>query len=113
MQAISMWSFFRAVMRELNAMLQLHAERDPKVLVVSVAGVQWTGRSTLVNTIFACRLRTLWGCCTRGVNIVLVPSTGSRTDCGDAADCNVLLDTERVCNPIFQHETWHTWHNNR
>ena len=41
MLAISMWSFFRAVMRELNAMLQLHAEQDPKVLVVSVAGVQW------------------------------------------------------------------------
>ena len=105
--------FFRAVMGELNAMLQRHLGRDPKVLVVSVAGVQSTGKSTLINTMFGCRLRTHMGCCTRGVNMVLVPSTGWRTCSGDAADYIILLDTEGICNPIFQHETWYKWHNNR
>lgn len=106
-------TFFKAVMLELNKLLKVGLERDPKVVVVSIAGVQSTGKSTLINTMFGCKMRTKMGCCTRGVNMALVPSRGWNTAGGNSADYILVLDTEGICNPVFQYEPWYRWHNNR
>ena len=69
-----------------------------QVLVISVAGVQSSGKSTLLNTIFGINLETSVGCCTRGVNMALVPSQG---EWQAKSDYILVIDTEGLCNPIF------------
>ena len=54
-------------------------------------------------------METSAGCCTRGVNIALVPSTG---DWQAKADFILVMDTEGLCNPNFQDEPWYDHHNN-
>ena len=56
-----------AVIEEVKE--QLH---NPKVLVVSVLGVQSTGKSTLLNTVFGLQFSVSAGRCTRGVFMQLV-----------------------------------------
>ena len=56
-----------AVLEEVTR--QLH---NPKVLVVSVLGIQSTGKSTLLNTVFGLQFSVSAGRCTRGVFMQLV-----------------------------------------
>ena len=56
-----------AVLEEVTR--QLH---NPKVLVVSVLGVQSTGKSTLLNTVFGLQFSVSAGRCTRGVFMQMV-----------------------------------------
>ena len=56
-----------AVLEEVKRRLD-----DPKVLVVSVLGVQSTGKSTLLNTVFGLQFSVSAGRCTRGVFMQLV-----------------------------------------
>ena len=80
-----------------------------QVLVISVAGVQSSGKSTLLNTIFGINLETSIGCCTRGVNMALVPSQG---EWQAKSDYILVIDTEGLCNPVFTEEKWYDRHNN-
>lgn len=107
--------FMDDVMRELEGLLENRLKRKPRVLVVSIAGVQSTGKSTLINTMFGCQLRTSVGTCTRGVNMLLVDMS-AEWDFGPQAerpDYLLVLDTEGICNPLFKDEEWYNWHNNR
>ena len=49
------------------------------------------------------------GCCTRGVNLALVPSQG---DWNAKSDYILIMDTEGICNPNFKEEPWYDHHNN-
>ena len=54
-------------------------------------------------------MATSAGCCTRGVNLALVPSTG---EWKAKHDYILLMDTEGICNPEFMDEPWYNHHNN-
>ena len=80
------------------------------MLVVSAAGVQSAGKSTLLNTLFGVNMETSVGCCTRGVNIAIVPSEG---DWKVKSDYVMVMDTEGLCNPNLKHfGEWYKRHNN-
>jgi hypothetical protein len=67
--------------------------KDPKVFVLSVLGLQSTGKSTMLNTVFGLQFNVGAGRCTRGAYIQLLPlDENLRRDTG----CNYVLvvDTE-------------------
>jgi hypothetical protein len=59
------------------------------IFVLSVMGVQSSGKSTLLNTMFGIRMRTSVGQCTRGVNMQLLAVDGR-----PEYDYILLMDTE-------------------
>ena len=54
-------------------------------------------------------METSVGCCTRGVNLALVPSQG---EWKAKSDYILIMDTEGICNPNFKEELWYDRHNN-
>jgi hypothetical protein len=83
------------VLLELNKCLHAVLERDPKVLVLSIIGVQSSGKSTLLNLMFGTQLKTSAGQCTRGVYLQVVKSEWSDYD------YVLLLDTEGIRAPEY------------
>ena len=75
------------VLQELGSLID-NKSRE-RIFVLSVMGVQSSGKSTLLNTMFGVQLRTSVGQCTRGVNIQLLPVKGR-----PEYDYILLLDTE-------------------
>ena len=80
---------------QLKALLKRGPELPPKVFVLSVVGVQSSGKSTLLNTMFGTKLKTSAGMCTRGVYIQLVKSEWPEFD------YVLILDTEGLRAPEF------------
>lgn len=58
----------QAVMGEVNRKLY-----DPRMFVLSVLGLQGTGKSTMLNTVFGLKFNTSVGRCTRGAFMQLLP----------------------------------------
>lgn len=83
------------VLRELK-MLVGNSKRE-RILVLSVMGVQSSGKSTLLNTMFGVQMRTSVGKCTRGVNMQLLAVEGR-----PEYDYILLLDTEGTRSPEHQ-----------
>jgi hypothetical protein len=83
------------VLLELNKCLHVVLERDPKVLVLSVIGLQSSGKSTLLNLMFGTQLKTSAGQCTRGVYLQVVKSKWLDYD------YVLLLDTEGIRAPEY------------
>ena len=69
------------VVRKLN---------DPKVFVLSILGVQSSGKSTLLNTMFGIQFKVSAGRCTRGAFLQLLPIEMSELKC----DYILVVDTE-------------------
>ena len=67
-----------------------------RIFVLSVMGVQSSGKSTLLNTMFGVQLRTSVGQCTRGVNMQLLAVEGR-----PEYDYILLLDTEGTRSPEY------------
>nr|CAH0102501.1 unnamed protein product [Daphnia galeata] len=67
-----------------------------RIFVLSVMGVQSSGKSTLLNTMFGIQMRTSVGQCTRGVNMQLVP-----VEDRPEYDYILLLDTEGTRSPEY------------
>ncbi len=66
---------------------------DPKVFVLSVLGLQSTGKSTMLNTVFGLQFNVSAGRCTRGAFMQLLPldeEFRKRTDCSYV----LVIDTE-------------------
>ena len=105
-------SWINAVFRHLNELLATNIPRQEKksarVLVLSVMGVQSSGKSTLLNLMFGTRLRASAGMCTRGVNIQLLKAEGR-----PEYDYVLILDTEGVRAPEFSGLQGATWRDNR
>lgn len=85
-----------AVLMSLNRKLkQLRNGEEPRFSVRSVFGLQSCGKSTVLNTMFGCRLATSAGMCTRGINMFLVPCKRS----GSPFHAIIGLDTEGLSSP--------------
>ena len=82
-----------AVLHELSFKLE-----DPRIFVLSVLGLQSTGKSTLMNTTFGLQFNVSAGRCTRGAFIQLLPI--DKTLSGEV-NCNYVLvvDTEGLRGP--------------
>lgn len=81
----------RAVFLELGTIIDRQ-----RIFVLSVIGVQSSGKSTLLNTMFGIKMRTSVGQCTRGINMQLVPVEGRQE-----YDYILILDTEGTRSPDF------------
>ncbi|XP_064116824.1 interferon-induced very large GTPase 1-like [Macrobrachium nipponense] len=65
---------------------------NKKVFVLSVLGIQSSGKSTLLNTMFGLQFAVAAGRCTRGIFAQLLPI--SEEFCGTKYDYILVLDTE-------------------
>ena len=83
------------VLTELHSILSKAKGAEPRLFVLSVMGLQSSGKSTMLNLMFGTRLPTSAGRCTRGVYIQLVPSTRAEYD------YVLLLDTEGLRSNEF------------
>ena len=105
-------SWINAVFRHLTKLLvtitDKQGKKAPRILVLSVMGVQSSGKSTLINLMFGTRLRASAGMCTRGVNIQLLKAEGR-----PEYDYVLILDTEGVRAPEFSGLQGATWRDNR
>ncbi|XP_076135269.1 interferon-induced very large GTPase 1-like [Alosa pseudoharengus] len=88
-------------MKWISAVLtQLHQKVDSKsrILVLTVLGVQGTGKSTLLNTMFGVQFAVSSGRCTRGAFMLLTKVSEefrSKLDC----DFLMVIDTEGLKSP--------------
>ena len=94
-----------AVIERLKAVCGKDAreKNGGKIFVLSVLGIQSTGKSTLLNTMFGLRLNVSAGRCTRGAYIQLLPLNNSlrqKIDC----DYVLIVDTEGLRAPELQLE---------
>ena len=82
------------VLHELGSLID--KKNRERIFVLSVMGVQSSGKSTLLNTMFGVQLRTSVGQCTRGVNMQLLKVEGRQE-----YDYILLLDTEGTRSPEY------------
>ncbi|XP_030636748.1 interferon-induced very large GTPase 1 [Chanos chanos] len=84
----------RDVLYQLNALVQPHN----KILVATVLGVQSTGKSTLLNTMFGVQFAVSSGRCTRGAFMLLIKV---KDDLKQVLHCDfiVIIDTEGLKSP--------------
>ena len=99
----------KAVLYSLNINLKKVLGRDPLVFVLSIVGTQSTGKSTLLNTMFGCRLKVSAGQCTRGINLQLVKAENR----GKIFDYILVIDTEGIRSPEFFGTDKAVWRDNR
>ena len=77
---------------------ELHREvGDKKIFILSILGIQSSGKSTLLNTMFGAQFSVSAARCTRGVFIQLVPV--DREASGLEFDYILILDTEGLRAP--------------
>lgn len=87
-------SWISDVLKELNNLVQ----PKNKIMVVTVLGVQSTGKSTLLNTMFGVQFAVSSGRCTRGAFMLLIKIT----DCyREILNCDqlMIIDTEGLKSP--------------
>ena len=72
--------------------------KNPKILVLSVLGIQSTGKSTLLNTVFGVNFSVSAGRCTRGAFMQLLPIHSSVTKVNNCSYL-LLVDTEGLRAP--------------
>ena len=94
-----------AVIERLKAVCGKDAreKNGGKMFILSVLGIQSTGKSTLLNTMFGLRFNISAGRCTRGAYIQLLPLNNSlrqKIDC----DYVLIVDTEGLRAPELQLE---------
>lgn len=86
-------SWVNAVLSKVQELLS-----NPRLLILSVLGVQSSGKSTLLNTVFGVRFSTSAGRCTRGAFMQLLPIHSSlRQEC--KCDYFLIVDTEGLRAP--------------
>ena len=82
-----------AVLQEVQEIL-----KDPRILVLSILGLQGTGKSTLMNTLFGLRFSVSAGRCTRGAFMQLLPVHDMlKQEC--KYDYLLIVDTEGLRAP--------------
>jgi len=90
------------VLAVIDKMKDLHSQKQ-SIFVVSVLGIQSTGKSTLLNTIFGLHFNVSAGRCTRGAYFQLLPinkNLGERI----GADHILIVDTEGLRAPELQYK---------
>ena len=77
---------------------------NPRVFILSVLGVQSSGKSTLLNTVFGVRFTASAGRCTRGAFMQLLPIHKSfQPEC--KCDYFLIVDTEGLRAPELEQQT--------
>ena len=91
-------TWVKAVLTEVGRILD-----NPKVLVLSIVGVQSSGKSTLLNTMFGIQFKVSAGRCTRGAFLQLLPIEMSLRE---TLKCDYILviDTEGLHSPESDHK---------
>ena len=97
-------ALFQALQKRLDELIG----KEVNVFVLSIMGTQSTGKSTLLNIMFGCRMRVSAGQCTKGVYIQLIKS-----EFNERYDYVLILDTEGLRAPEFFGESWSIWKDNR
>lgn len=87
-------NWIKATLRSLEE--QLPSSKPKRIFVLSIMGVQSSGKSTLLNIMFGIQMKTSVGQCTRGVNMQLIPVSGRAE-----YDYILLLDTEGTRAPEY------------
>ncbi|KAG7496059.1 hypothetical protein JOB18_011164 [Solea senegalensis] len=84
--------------KDVLAQLNLLVSPNNKILVVTVLGVQSTGKSTLLNTMFGVQFAVSSGRCTRGAFMLLIRVD---EDVKEVLNCDflVIIDTEGLKSP--------------
>ena len=83
--------WFTAVLKVLEELIAGKTSLTaPKLFVLSILGLQKSGKSTLLNVMFGCRLRTNVERCTKGIYLQLIRSTRA------GFDYVLVLDVEGV-----------------
>ena len=88
--------WIQAILRKLEEILTDDGVTPKRFFVLSVMGVQSSGKSTLLNIMFGVQLKTSVGQCTRGINMQLIPVQGRAE-----YDYILLLDTEGTRAPEY------------
>jgi hypothetical protein len=83
----------RAVMNEVNKKLD-----NPSMFVLSVLGLQSTGKSTMLNTVFGLTFNTSAGRCTRGAFMQLLP-LDETIEATTGYSYVLVIDTEGLRTP--------------
>ena len=91
-------TWVKAVLTEVGRILD-----NPKVFVLSILGVQSSGKSTLLNTMFGIQFKVSAGRCTRGAFVQLLPIEMSLRE---TLKCDYILviDTEGLHSPESDHK---------
>ena len=91
-------TWVKAVFKELERITE-----NKTLLVVSVVGIQSSGKSTLLNTMFGLQFAVSAGRCTRGVYCQLIPvdRQSTKLDC----DYVLVVDTEGLRAPELQEQS--------
>ena len=84
-----------AVLREAETML-----KNPDVYVLSVLGLQSTGKSTMLNTVFGLQFNVSAGRCTRGAFMQLLPVREKQS----STSYVLVVDTEGLRAPTLKPE---------
>ncbi|OQS05284.1 hypothetical protein THRCLA_02560, partial [Thraustotheca clavata] len=95
--------WIKAVLNQLGDILP-----NSRIFVLSILGVQSSGKSTLLNYMFGVRFRTSVSRCTRGVNLQLLQCDGR-----SEYEYILLLDTEGIRSPEHIGEEDSIWRDNR
>ena len=88
--------WIRATLKNLEEQLSSGDINSKRIFVLSVMGVQSSGKSTLLNIMFGIEMKTSVGQCTRGINMQLIPVSGRAE-----YDYILLLDTEGTRAPEY------------
>ena len=106
-------TWIKAVFTQIEQ--QLMKQRDPastngpiRIFILSVLGVQSTGKSTLLNLMYGTRFPTSAGMCTRGVNMQLLKAENR-----EEYDYILILDTEGIRAPELTGLADSKWRDNR
>ncbi|KAK2843790.1 hypothetical protein Q7C36_012005 [Tachysurus vachellii] len=85
-----------------NVLMELHSMvgRKSRVLVITVLGVQSSGKSTMLNTMFGVQFAVGSGRCTRGAYMILIP-VGEDLKEELLCDFVLLIDTEGLKSPAL------------
>ncbi|KAG4072854.1 hypothetical protein HA402_002597 [Bradysia odoriphaga] len=80
-----------------------------KIFVVTIVGLQSSGKSTLLNALFACRFAVSVGRCTRGLFArLLFLDDDVRNEFNIGADAILLIDTEGLGAPEMMNDPYNT-----
>ena len=90
-----------AVLKSLAELLKGEGKNDPQIYVMSVLGIQSTGKSTLLNTVFGTRFNVSAGRCTCGAFMQLIPVHPSLYEKA-GVQYFLLIDTEGLRAPELE-----------
>ena len=87
--------WIEATLKEVDKRLSKYRQ-SPRIFVLSIMGMQSSGKSTLLNIMFGIQMKTSVGMCTRGINMQLIPVVDRQE-----YDYILLLDTEGTRAPEY------------